>query len=370
MSPTNILIPEVAFRGVTCTFCGLALVGATARTVIRFHTGQRRIVDDALFLFSCVCLVSATAIVNVGLSPLYQMEAAQPAQGSAQTPAIPLAEVSLAISRIQDYTYPFGSLIWGCVFAVKFCYLYFFRLLIDRQRAMVLYWRTALAVTAIAFVFNTCGSFISCPRFGQKNLLCENSYYIKRTLAVEATTIGLDIITDLMILVIPPMLMWNVKIRLRQKLGIGFFLSLSVFMIVIAIVRISRVHASDFETWAIFWQHFEGCIAVLMVSLTAFRTLFVSKTHTSDQQRFIPSYSYKNRHRIFKKQSERTFADDLKNPRVSVAVPSATLTDMRTFIGRDLTSDNPSSCDEPLQTIRDLYAHSGNGPQYDRPFAE
>lgn len=108
-------------------------------------------------------------MMNVGLSPLYQLEAAQSAQSSAQTAAIPLAEVSLAISKIQDYTYPFGALIWGCVFAVKFCYLYFFRLLIDRQRAMVLYWRIALAVTAIAFVFNTCGSFISCPKFGQKN---------------------------------------------------------------------------------------------------------------------------------------------------------------------------------------------------------
>jgi hypothetical protein len=162
------------------------------------------------------------------------------------------------------------------------------------------------------------------------------------------------------VLVIPPMLMWNVKIRLRQKLGIGFFLSLSVFMIVIAIVRISRVHASDFETWAIFWQQFEGCIAVLMVSLTAFRTLFVSKSHILDQQRIIPSYSYRNRHRIFYKQAEKTFADDLKNPHVSIAVPSATLTDMRTLIGRDPTSDSPDSCDESLQTIRDLYARSGN----------
>jgi hypothetical protein len=105
-------------------------------------------------------------MINVGLSPLYQLEAAQSAQGSAQTAAIPLAEVSLAISKIQDYTYPFGALIWNCVFAVKFCYLYFFSLLIDRQRAMVQYWRIALAVTAIAVVFNTCGSFISCPKFG------------------------------------------------------------------------------------------------------------------------------------------------------------------------------------------------------------
>ncbi|KAK3167418.1 hypothetical protein OEA41_010545 [Lepraria neglecta] len=62
-----------------------------------------------------------------------------------------------------------------------------------------------------------------------------------------------------MILVIPPLLMWKVKIGLRQTLGIGFFLSLGVCMIIIAIIRISQVHASDFDIWETFWQQFEVC---------------------------------------------------------------------------------------------------------------
>lgn len=74
---------------------------------------------------------------------------------------------------------------------------------------------------------------------------------------------------------LPPLLMWKVKVSLRQKLGVGFFLSLSVCMIIIAIIRISQVHASDFDILETFWQQFEVFCGTN--GLTTFRTLFVSK---------------------------------------------------------------------------------------------
>ena len=126
--------------------------------------------------------------MNVGLSPLYQLEAAQLAQSSVQTAEIPLEEVSKAISKIQDYTYDFGTLTWACILAVKFCYLYFFRLLIDRQRAMVLYWKIAVGVTAVAFVFNACASFISCSEFGQQDRKPFFTKCILKTLNVPLTS--------------------------------------------------------------------------------------------------------------------------------------------------------------------------------------
>ena len=139
---------------------------------------------------------------------------------------------------------------------------------------------------------------------------CEEPYYVNRTLAVEATTIAFDIITDLMstlifltlvgklippVLIIPPWLLWNVKIRLRQRIGMGSFLSLSVIMIVIAIIRMSRVHASDFEIWAPFWQQIEASIAILMLSMTAFRTLYISAKSAHEQQRNKTNYAYGKR---------------------------------------------------------------------------
>lgn len=78
---------------------------------------------------------------------------------------------------------------------------------------------------------------------------------------------------------IPIALLWNARIRLRQKLGIGALLCLSVVMIIIAIVKASgiRTPSDSFDIlWELFWQQIEACVAVLMVSITAFRSLFTS----------------------------------------------------------------------------------------------
>ena len=88
---------------------------------------------------------------------------------------MPIDSIIAAISTIERYAYPFGALIWAVVFAVKFCYLHFFRLLIDRQQPLVTYWKVTMAVTVVATVFNTCASFESCPKFGDQ--VCKSLCY-------------------------------------------------------------------------------------------------------------------------------------------------------------------------------------------------
>lgn len=68
---------------------------------------------------------------------------------------------------------------------------------------------------------------------------------------------------------------------MSQKFGIALFLCLSVAMIVVAIVRVSGMRYSSLRTtkdidpaWSMYWTHMEGCIAVFMGSVTAFRGIF------------------------------------------------------------------------------------------------
>lgn len=68
----------------------------------------------------------------------------------------------------------------------------------------------------------------------------------------------------------------------RQKLGLGIFLCLSVMMMMIAIIRISGyryngigLSGSIDTTWAFFCLYLEACVAVIMASITAFRSLFI-----------------------------------------------------------------------------------------------
>jgi len=113
-------------------------------------------------------------------------------------------------------------------------------------------------------------------------------------------------------------------------------------MVLIAIIRISQVHIKTYNIWATFWQQLEGCVAILMVSLTAFRTLFVSSSHRSRQreQRFSHSdqrswYRYKN--------SRERDGRAMGRARIEIMLFSATLTGMRTFIrGSPRTSFVPA----------------------------
>lgn len=82
------------------------------------------------------------------------------------------------------------------------------------------------------------------------------------------------------VVIIPIGILWNVRIKLRQKLGIGAFLCLSVVLIIVAIIKIAGIRSAvdSFDlVWEMFWQQVEACTAVSMVSLTAFRSIFLSK---------------------------------------------------------------------------------------------
>ena len=76
---------------------------------------------------------------------------------------------------------------------------------------------------------------------------------------------------------IPVALIWKAQLNLQRKLIIGSLLSLSVFMIVIAIVRTALASLPNGvvdTSWLFFWQGIEAACAVIMVSLTSFRSLF------------------------------------------------------------------------------------------------
>ena len=89
-------------------------------------------------------------------------------------------------------------------------------------------------------------------------------------------TVCLDVFSDVLIISVPIALLWNVKISLRRKLELGGVLCLSLFMIAIAIVRVALAELPEGitdTTWLVFWQGIESCVAIITVSIVAFRSL-------------------------------------------------------------------------------------------------
>ena len=138
-----------------------------ARTAIRFHKGQRHIVDESLLLFACLCLVAATVMLYMTASPIYEMvmpEAAMKANPSLRQETL----IDSFAEMILRYLYAFHALTWVVVFAVKFSYLHFFRLLMDRQKPLVNFWKVTMVINLIAAAFNICSPFTSCPKLGDQ----------------------------------------------------------------------------------------------------------------------------------------------------------------------------------------------------------
>lgn len=85
----------------------------------------------------------------------------------------------------------------------------------------------------------------------------------------------------------------------------SFFLCLSIAMIVIAIVRVSRTsHPGGIIAWQMFWQGLEPSVALLMASITAFRSIFVSQEMRERNRKRLAAPSWRQRARQRKASDE------------------------------------------------------------------
>ncbi|KAL8633179.1 hypothetical protein Q9189_001079, partial [Teloschistes chrysophthalmus] len=77
---------------------------------------------------------------------------------------------------------------------------------------------------------------------------------------------------------IPVALLWRVRIPLQRKLMLGGILSLSIFTMIVSIVRIAGADLPNGmvdSAWVNFWLQIEAAVAVIVVSISAYRSLFV-----------------------------------------------------------------------------------------------
>lgn len=142
----------------------------------------------------------------------------------------------------------------------------------------------------------------------------------------------MDVLTDIIVLSFPIAILSQVQTRARQKVGIGLWLCLSLAMIVVAIVRIAGIKLAGGDVdivWLAFWQQQESSIAVIMVSASAFRSLFVVSTGNRPPQRHL-KYSPSNwRKRLVRRPlGSRDENDDLERSMGLPQIPRATLSGM------------------------------------------
>ena len=122
-------------------------------------------------------------------------------------------------------------------------------------------------------------------------------------------------------------------------------------MIIITAVRVSikSVVGNSIDIqWGDFWAQVEGSVAIIVVSITAFRSLLGMKAGERRQKRFTPD-EHRKRFLPWKASSSSSKESDVK-PASLPAIPGATLTGMRTFI--DGSGNSRNELEEEAAAVR------------------
>lgn len=131
---------------------------------------------------------------------------------------------------------------------------------------------------------------------------------------------------------------------LATKIGLGVFLCLSVFMLVCSIIRATGIRnnaGSNDYPWTTFWLHVEGCIAIIMGSVTVYRSTLTGSNELSDKVRaYLVRFRSKGSSTDPEKQTTNEGASESAPSRFQLrlfGMPGATLTGLRTMFGANST---------------------------------
>ncbi|CAI6337518.1 unnamed protein product [Periconia digitata] len=228
----------------------------------------------------------------------------------------------------------FGVLSWTTIYMIKFTFFAFFKPLVRNFRSLTIYYWCCFGFTAIAYYISF--SSLAMNRHNHARLSYE---WYNSAFAFNLALALVDIISDIMIVSIPLLLLRNSTIALSKKIGIASFLSLSIFMIVCSIIRAAGFLLQNSYTpnlsWRYLWEELEGCTAVTMASVVAFRTLLVSKHKIKEPPRapsFVETW-YRNR-RSTRKRSIDGLAEDGDEHVKTLGMPSATFGGVHSHIRR------------------------------------
>ncbi|MCJ1263469.1 hypothetical protein MMC22_003339 [Lobaria immixta] len=254
-------IQPTAFKASIGFLLGLAIFLACVRTYFRRQKFRRFFPDDYFLFIATLSLTMGTTLIYINLPYTYTQVNVE---GGEISPPADFLQQAVRDEKLLDAAVVF---LWLAIFGVKFSFLFLFQSLISRLRALTVWWWCVFAVLVPVWAACECSQFIVCPVFGPTSAeACVTPRALVRENATVKFSTILDILTDVMLISIPTMLLWRVKIPLHKKLALGFLLCLSF----IPSGRRS-IPLGEF-----FWHQAEAAVAVIAVSLAMFRSLFVA----------------------------------------------------------------------------------------------
>jgi hypothetical protein len=282
-------LPHKSLLILIWTCFGAAFLLVALRTAIRLRspTTRRTVpLEDCWIFLALAALLGLCILETIQLPSLYYIT-------GVLSGVIPITTAEIIISHTElylRYQFPIVILFWTVLWSVKAAFLaLYWRLFRDltwyRRAWFVLAVFTLLAyggcVTTLAlscgpdvrkfFAFNKCS--------GPQSVWSSN-------FSVYFST-AVDVFTDLCIMAMPLRLIYNIKVSLKQKIGLVAVFSLGFVMIVFAIIRANQSLAQQGFvnlTLLLIWSTLAASISVLVGTLPALKVLITTRARASEDR--------------------------------------------------------------------------------------
>jgi hypothetical protein len=266
-------------QAVTWTTTTLSLIFIIFRLTSRFLSFSRLHWDDYLALGAWLLLLTSSIIFQAKIYLLYWLydvlAGRTPFDENFLTSYGPLLKM-VAVWQILFYT---------CLWLIKLSLLMFFRRLGSTVRAHRVWWWVVCGVLAATYIVVIADFEWECGVYSTDYIMSRCLYQSKVDYqdATYYVNLACDLVTDVLIVSIPVIIVWNVRIPARKKVLLVALFSATVLVMIAAIVRVAlvRVPGEDMEhqtsiDWVFTWSNVEMCTAIMVSCLASFRRLFSS----------------------------------------------------------------------------------------------
>lgn len=276
---TNELMSLEAFYGISWGFFALCVLIFVGRLWIRWISLRKFVVED-LIMFVVLCLVLATAVVSQ-LHFRYIYTPDKISDGLAD-PATLRSDVRKGLRGLFEVQIMVVLGLWG----VKFNFLlFFYRIFCSVSHIYRRVWWAVFAVTVLCL-----GAMFGTGLYKWHRCIvsdaatpteCTKPSEIHLAWLHVQVTSAIDTFNDLLIMIFPVAILWRVQISLKKKLYLSLMFMVSLFTIVMAIIRGTVSYGQvvgDMESrnlsWIWFWLQMGLVVSFLVACLVSFRALF------------------------------------------------------------------------------------------------
>ncbi|KAE8413509.1 hypothetical protein BDV36DRAFT_28382 [Aspergillus pseudocaelatus] len=268
-------ISKHAFLGVLWAFTAIDTVFVVFRIFVRLAFFRRLYVDDLFVLLAWAIMLTNAVIWQIQGQVLYKLYAISAGQEPYTPAVLPMFE------SFMRYIAPMTIMFYSGLWAIKFSFMSFFFRLNSKVKSHRLWWYVVMLVVAGVYIASVADIDYKCSLGGMEFIISKCSdldhvHYQNRTF--WANCVG-DIVTDILILSIPVLILWNTHISLRKKLILFSVFSATILIMVVAIIRVvvnNSLNSSVDIGWLYFWSFVEMGTGIIIACIASFRQLFVT----------------------------------------------------------------------------------------------